>query len=88
MAGRISSSIYLTPADRESALWKTLRDDLERRKEEFRTQLESVKLTDAETASLRGKLALIRELLGLDQPAPVPASAHTKAARFTRPDAY
>lgn len=82
MAGRISSSIRLTPADRESPLWKMLRDDMARRLDEFRTQLEQVKLTDAETASLRGKISLLRELLSLDT-ASVPASAPTKAARFT-----
>lgn len=83
MAGRLSYP--LTPADRESPLWLGLRDEMARRLEEYRTQLESVKTTDAETASLRGKISLIREFLSLDKPASVSARA-PRAERFTTDD--
>lgn len=81
MAGRMDFT--LTPADRESPLWKQLHATVAARLEEYRNQLEQVKLTDAETASLRGKISFAREFLSLaDKRASDDVHAR-KAVRFT-----
>lgn len=55
----------LTQAEAQSPAWRKLKQQLAARRDELRDSLEQ-QLTDEATASLRGKCALIREILALE----------------------
>lgn len=62
----------LTAADRQTPLWRRLRQELIAEVEILRTDLEKVQ-TDATTASIRARLMLLREILALEKD-PVPTA--------------
>ena len=58
----------LTPQERDSALWKKLKEHYEGKLSVRRLQNDGDK-DEIETSRLRGRIAEIKELLGLDAPA-------------------
>jgi hypothetical protein len=55
--------MILTPAEKESAIWMKLSEEIEKRIEVYRTKNEG-DLTAEQTAKLRGQIAFAREILG------------------------
>ena len=64
------NDFILGPADRNSGLWRRLASYLEARLEELRRQNDNSHLDERQTASLRGRIAQVNELLALAKPAP------------------
>lgn len=56
----------LTSADRQTPLWRRLRQELIAEVEILRTDLEKVQ-TETTTASIRSRLMLLREILALER---------------------
>ena len=55
----------LTAADRDTPLWRKLRDHLQERLNSHRLANDSGVLTDVETARLRGRIAEAKEFLNM-----------------------
>ena len=56
---------HLTREERESPVWLSLKDRLERKLVELRTHNDNPKLTDVETATLRGHIQLLKAFIAL-----------------------
>jgi len=70
----------LTQAEAQSPIWRKLKMQLAARRDELRDSLEQPQ-TDEATASLRGKCALIREILALEaDPAKRPPPQERRAS--------
>lgn len=60
----------LNPADRQSPLWLKLKKHAEERLAKMRVRNDSMKLDEKDTASMRGRIAELKYLATLDNPAP------------------
>lgn len=69
----------LTPADRQSALWRRLKSEFTTELELLRTDLERTQ-SEATTASIRTRLQLLREILALERDPATTARRHYDAA--------
>ncbi len=75
---------YLTDDERMSPVWESVRGHLERMLAKKRIENDSPKLTDVETATLRGHIQCLNAMLALGRkPPPVAAPA---ARPGPRPD--
>lgn len=61
----------LTSADRASPLWQRLRAHLEQRLAKYRTRNDGA-LAPEDTAHLRGRIAVLKDLLALEEDRPPP----------------
>jgi hypothetical protein len=61
---------YLTRDDRTSPVWARLKDRLEKKLEALRKANDNPKLTDVETATLRGHLKCLKEVIALGNEPP------------------
>lgn len=66
----IPESFELTDGERAHPLWQRLKGHLETQLQSKRAQNDSAKLTEAETAALRGHIACLKATIALDQPRP------------------
>jgi len=68
----VVESILLDGADRASSTWQKLKKHLEARLHQLRVKNDNdnQKLTEADTAALRGQIAAIKNLLAQGTPAP------------------
>lgn len=70
----------LSQADALSPVWKSrIKPQLVARLDELRTELEKPSNTDASTASLRGKIAVLKEILALERDPVAEARRHAAA---------
>jgi hypothetical protein len=60
--------MILTAIDKGSDLWRKLKEHYESRRQEHRVANDNGRLTDLETARLRGRIAELGDLLDLDTP--------------------
>lgn len=63
------SEFKLRPLERDSDVWKRIREHLETRLETMRRKNDG-DLGPEDTAKVRGRIAELKYLLGLDKPAP------------------
>lgn len=74
----------LSDDERTSPVWLSIKAKLEKKLEELRLQNDNPKLTDVETATLRGHLKCLKSVISLgDKPPEMMAPA---ARPTTRPD--
>lgn len=59
------NNFKLTPQERDTPLWKKLSAHFDARLSALRLRNDNPKLTDAETAALRGRISEVKELLCL-----------------------
>lgn len=62
----------LSIADRQSSTWNRIKKHLEEQLRVEREKNDAPTLTPERTAYTRGRIAVIKELLALDQPQPAP----------------
>jgi hypothetical protein len=67
---RLIGDFFLTRDERTSPVWASVRGHLQRMLEEKRTANDNPKLTDVETATLRGHIQLLKAFLALGNEPP------------------
>jgi hypothetical protein len=73
---------HLTEDERTSAVWKSLKDRLEKKLAELRVKNDNPNLTDVETATLRGHIECLKGVISLGrEPPPQVATAARPAPR-------
>lgn len=75
---------FLTEEERSSSAWKTIKEHLERLLAKKRVENDNPKLTDVETATLRGHIECLKAVIALGR-TPPPMTA-TAARPTSRPD--
>lgn len=65
MAPRLLEDSFLTREERTSPVWASVRNHLQRMLEEKRKENDNPKLTDVETAALRGHIQMLKAFLVL-----------------------
>lgn len=75
---------FLTQEERTSAVWASVKGHLERMLAKKRVENDNPKLTDVETATLRGYIQLLTAMLALGKEPP--AMMATAARTGPRPD--
>ena len=75
---------FLTDDERNSGTWQSVKAHLERMLAKKRTENDNPKLTDVETATLRGHIQLLKAMLALGSKPP--ETAATAARPGPRPD--
>lgn len=63
------SDFVLTQADRNSGLWLRMKKHLKAERESLRARNDNA-LDPVQTATLRGRVAALNDLIALDEPAP------------------
>lgn len=63
----------LKPSDRDSGLWPRLKKELDRQLAHERSRNDGISHNERETAYIRGRIAVLKELIALDTPNPPPA---------------
>lgn len=66
----------LTPSERESPLWKRLRDHMERVRDDLRVRNDDHKLNGDQTAYVRGRISSFVTVIGYDKPPTPKATAN------------
>lgn len=60
----------LTEQELQSAVWLRLKEDYQKRLESLRKQNDRHALTDVETATIRGRIAEVKQFLAIADPKP------------------
>lgn len=69
-APRLVEDSFLTREERASPIWASVRNHLQRMLEEKRTANDNPKLTDVETATLRGHIQMLKAFIALGNEPP------------------
>ena len=81
---RLFEDSFLATEERTSPVWLSLKDRLEKKLADLRLQNDQPKLTDVETATLRGHIQCLKAVIALgNEPPPKVATAPRPT---TRPD--
>lgn len=81
---RLVDEDFLTKEERTSPVWLSIKAKLQAKLEELRIKNDDAKLTDVETATLRGHLRMLKAFLALGNEPPVRVA--TAARPTARPD--
>jgi hypothetical protein len=64
------SAFALSSGEKQSVAWRRLLEHMKRERDELREKNDSPKLDPVQTADVRGRIAQLTELIGLDAPTP------------------